>query len=742
MSHLKIKIWEDNSEKTLVLPITSTDKKKNPKKFYAEDHTYKYEGGCNESMEASGPGGILQYKDLSRSIFFRPYLEGLFKNGDLVKGVQYGGNEIEFSGAFRNGKLHGKGKEFINLGESYLEGVFKNGKLNGKGKEFEDGNLIYVGGFKGYAYDGKGKQYYENGQLHYDAIWKDGRLHGKGKEFSYEGKPVFEGAWKHNQYDGKGKHYRRIIIGDGYENTYTIGKFESGHLVGKATEYYKDGKIASKMTYVRGRREGKGVSYYPSGKIFQKGEWKRGRMNGKCVEYRQNGKIKREGIFENGALVKGRECDYQNYCYVGTFDRNDKSGRFKIYYPSGKLLEIATFKRDRENGPVKIFHENGKVKFKGNYDRGHRQGRGVEYYQNGKKKYDGKYYNGTPHEKGKSYFEDGKLSFDGAYYYGSIKKGTNYEPDGSYVVGNFDCGRPDGPCAFYSSDKKLLMKGKFTYGRKNGKVMIYRPNGKLEFKGMFAQNKKDGPGAEYNEHGKVVRRGFWKDDLFQGTKDSIVTEKLDRVAENNIKKYLQTKDASFLKKVKADNMKNYLKKFAKKTVKGTKPKLMKQLQEWRKQIKKEKPKAKGMVFDAYEGDEVPIKDFVKDENRILFVAKNGHYDGAYLEQCQIVYECEGNRSWTSYVGDPKVRSLIQFPTASGPKYYFDSDIIKDLDKGYNVFHYETEPKSIRILSKSVALGGSIVSGLHCDEKDVVRVSRVTKMEKLEKGLTNTVDFEF
>ena len=59
------------------------------------------------------------------------------------------------------------------------------------------------------------------------------------------------------------------------------------------------------------------------------------------------------------------------------------------------------------------------------------------------------------------------------------------------------------------------------------------------------------------------------------------------IAENNIKKYLQTKDASFLKKVKADNMKNYLKKFAKKTVKGTKPKLMKQLQEWRKQIKKE-----------------------------------------------------------------------------------------------------------------------------------------------------------
>ena len=113
-----------------------------------------------------------------------------------------------------------------------------------------------------------------------------------------------------------------------------------------------------------------------------------------------------------------------------------------------------------------------------------------------------------------------------------------------------------------------------------------------------------------------------------------------------------------------------------------------------------------------------------------------------MEQCQIVYECEEDRSWRSYVGDPKVRSMIQFPTASGPKYYFESNIVKSLDKGYNVFHYETEPKSIRILSKSVALGGSIVSGLHCDEKDVVKVSKVTKMEKLGKGLKKTVNFEF
>ena len=189
-------------------------------------------------------------------------------------------------------------------------------------------------------------------------------------------------------------------------------------------------------------------------------------------------------------------------------------------------------------------------------------------------------------------------------------------------------------------------------------------------------------------------------------------------------------------------MKRYLKQKANKNVTGTKTKLVKELKQWRKQVKKQKPKAEGMVFDAYEGDDVPIQQFVEDDNRILLVSTTGHYDGVYLEQCQIVYQCENDRSWHSYVGDSTVRSLIQFPTASGPKYYFETSILKDLDKGYNVFYYETDSTSIRIYPKNVALGGSLVSGLHCDEKDIVRVSKVVKMEKLGKGLTKDVTFDY
>jgi hypothetical protein len=86
--------------------------------------------------------------------------------------------------------------------------------------------------------------------------------------------------------------------------------------------------------------------------------------------------------------------------------------------------------------------------------------------------------------------------------------------------------------------------------------------------------------------------------------------------------------------------------------------------------------------------------------------------------------------------------MIQFVTSAAAKYYFDKQIQADLDDGYNVFHYKTDPKDLKVLSKKVAAGASIVSGLHCDPKDLIKKSEVTKKEKVGKGLTKTVNFEF
>ena len=281
----------------------------------------------------------------------------------------------------------------------------------------------------------------------------------------------------------------------------------------------------------------------------------------------------------------------------------------------------------------------------------------------------------------------------------------------------------------------------------DGKGTLYFSNGKISFKGYFKNKKKEGKGVEYNENGTIKRKGVWKDNEFTGKnkKEDNMRELIKK--EFNIKKFLQDDNEKHLEKLKPKDIKNYLKKYAKKEVKGNRKKLIQQLYKWRKQLHKPKQtelENKGpMVFDAYEGGDVPIKEFLEeDENRLILLDEKGHYYGAYLEQCEIIYECQKNRSWDDYIGFDDVHSMIQFNTAEGPKFYFDTDIDKDLKKGFNLFHFKTEPKDLIVLSKAVAAGEDIVSALHCDPKDVVKLSKVVKKEKIGKGLKKSVTFSF
>jgi len=105
-----------------------------------------------------------------------------------------------------------------------------------------------------------------------------------------------------------------------------------------------------------------------------------------------------------------------------------------------------------------------------------------------------------------------------------------------------------------------------------------------------------------------------------------------------------------------------------------------------------------------------------------------------LKQCKIVYECQPGRPFGNYIGKQDVHAMIQFPTASGPVFYFDIDIVNNFNAGFNVFHFTTEPEDIKVLSKDVANGGDYVSSVHCTPKDLIKRSVVNKILKYGEGL--------
>jgi hypothetical protein len=78
------------------------------------------------------------------------------------------------------------------------------------------------------------------------------------------------------------------------------------------------------------------------------------------------------------------------------------------------------------------------------------------------------------------------------------------------------------------------------------------------------------------------------------------------------------------------------------------------------------------------------------------------------------------------------KKLINYDWRSG-------QLLKEVADGKNVFYIDNESTDVRVLSKDVAMGGDIVSALHCGT-----LSKFQKLisDKVGKGCRCTVSFEF
>lgn len=711
------------------------------KEVQAKSSHHHYKGGVKNG-KANGNGTLL-YDG-------KKYLEGTWKDGYIVKGEFYdlvnNNGKLAYDGKFKKGLFDGNGTMFIEKYNERYKGEFKNGKKNGQGKIFDEDDVLYIEGKWKNDELVSGKELdYRNGEVIYEGkmSYKNGRpiYNGKGtlKEDDDE---YFTGTLKNGVKEGKGKIHRK----DG--SVKFEGTFQGNQKNGPGKSYYSNGNLAVEGKYLRGRLTGIVKTYYdsPDKRLEYVTKYERGFRRGKGKKYFYNGKVQLDGIF-HGGFKRGRKYFSTGNGYEdGVYDLGERNGYCKIYYDD-KLWDKGNWKRGYREGLHSIYHPNGELEFRGYYERGEKKGKGKEYWDNGKLKYDGMWRTSSYYGNGKKYHETGKLAEKGTFLYGRLENGSKYNEDGSYDVGHYDYKGKEGKCTEYWPNNNKKSVGVWKENKKHGIFSLYHENGKIQFRGRFEDDRKNGEGTEFDQNEKKIRKGYWRDGNYVGNAptNSKQIQKGKLVEENNIKKFMQTNDKNFLKKVSSDSIKNYLKKYARKQIKTkSKASVLKELQKWRKQLKEPvvEQHTEPMVFDAYEGGDIPFREFLEEENRVVLISETGHAFGTYLEQCEIVYECQSRRSFYEYIGSSDVHAMIQFPSASGPKFYFDTDIVKDMDAGFNVFHFKTEPKDIKVLSKDVAAGGSIMSGLHCDPKDVIKRSVVTKKEKRGGGLKKTETFNW
>ena len=646
------------------------------------------------------------------------------------------------------------------------EGFVKDDKPFGAGKLFDEGIRFYEGNWKNGYFHGDGCLYDFRGIFPtYEATFKEGKLNGSVIRYNSQHEKIFEGIYKNNirkhgtiftnnrkiytgtfnseqQYHGKGTEY------DVDDTIIYTGDYKNGKYCGLGTEYYTGtGKYIGRFR--DNKKEGKGTYFQNDVKIFE-GTYKNDKKkNGKLyVIHHGQPFLKFNGEFSDGKKKKGKYYEVKNGTsvlkYDGHFDKGYFSGRGRFYLDDGYYQE-GIFKKDLLEGSGKQYYPNGKILYKGKFHKNKKEGKGTQYFKNGKVSYSGSFKDNLYHGYGKDYTTTGSILYEGNYKeHREHGKGIYHTQNGStlHVAKSID-GRIQGRVKEYTPEKVLHAVWTYVNNNAKGPVTFYYPNGKVKFRGEWKNHAKNGFGKEYNEEGKLIRKGIWKDDHF--TDSNTLKQKEARINENKIKYFMQTNQKSYLKKVKSADIIAYLKKTANKDVKGTKAKLVKQLEKWRKQLKQAPsvPTQLDSIYNVYLMQHVPIDEFLKEDDAIVLINEQGKHFSHVLTQHEIMYECENDRSWRSYVNNPNVKAMIRMSTEAGNYYFLRTDsIIEDMKKGYNVFHFKTHPENVRILSKNVALGGTIISGAHCDPEDIVKISETTKKEKRANGLKMTVNIEF
>lgn len=127
------------------------------------------------------------------------------------------------------------------------------------------------------------------------------------------------------------------------------GKYADNRKTGPWIEYFCNGNMKNKLTFVNGRPDGYAIMYHENGKISEEGNWKINKWVGKYKLYYENGQVQHEFAFN----AAGKRDGPQVY-----------------FFDNGQKAIEGNFANGKESGLIKEFYENGDIKAEKNYAEG------------------------------------------------------------------------------------------------------------------------------------------------------------------------------------------------------------------------------------------------------------------------------------------------------------------------------------------------------------------------------------
>jgi len=373
--------------------------------------------------------------------------------------------------------------------------------------------------------------------------------------------------------------------------------YNNGRKEGLSKEYDKDGNIITLMEYNRdflvsrekinrtdnkGLKQGGWKDFYPSGTIRSEKTYKDDLLHGYYKEYDSRGNLVLTMLYDNGAIVKSRVEDEPDIEMVNRYDDNNKLiyngayrnkvpvGIHREYGPDGKVInafiynDVGTLSSEgivdeagNRNGRWKDFYPDGKVKAEGTYT-DNRQTGSWKFYNNSEKvEQTGFFNNGRPDGIWKWYYPNGALLREEEYFQGQRDGAyTEYSVEGEIITqGQYSDNEKNGEWKYKSGD--YTEEGKYIIGLKDGLWRSYYSNGKLKFKGNFVQGNPDGQHLYYYENGRLkeeqhfqmgIRQRTWKKFDEEGLLVLSITYKDDaEISINGVKIGLPESDTKLIK---------------------------------------------------------------------------------------------------------------------------------------------------------------------------------------------------
>jgi antitoxin component YwqK of YwqJK toxin-antitoxin module len=403
-------------------------------------------------------------------------------------------------------------------------------------------------------------------------------------------------VWSKELYAGDRKEGTAFIYFPD-EKTQQTFAYNAGKKEGLSKEYDREGNVITLLEYNNDflvsrekinrtdndrLKQGEWKEFYLSGAIKTEKTYKDDQLHGYYKEYDARGNLVLTMLYDNGSIVKSRVEDEPDIEIVNRYDSDNKliySGPFRssvpvgihreygkdgkisnafLYNDNGLLLsEGIVNEAGNQNGRWKDFYPDGKIRAEGTYSDNRKTGQWKFYNASSKVEQTGSYNNGRPDGLWTWYYDNGAVLREEEYYQGQ-RDGlfTEYSENGDILTtGQYSDGEKNGDWKFKSGD--FTEEGKYILGLKDGQWKSYYENGKLKSKGTYVQGNPDKQHLYYYESGKIkeeqfyqmgIRQKTWKKFDEEGVPELVITYKDDvEISINGVKINLPESDTKLIK---------------------------------------------------------------------------------------------------------------------------------------------------------------------------------------------------